>query len=212
VAHIPPATLGNLQEAVGSQQLQAGRSGCPTNQFSFTFVGANAPAIVEACTNLVNPVWAPLLTNTFGGSSYFGDSQWMNYNARFYRITTITTTTTTTASSTTTTTLAPLRAQQPLCPPQPRRTVEPTTTTADQRPRPAAQRQHNAGSERRLRRPEDFTGGSCREHQDTSVFTNGRCSSGLYGAELGPGGSPGLPFPNAADRRGSVLPAFLLAI
>ena len=46
----------------------------------------NVPVVVEACTNLANPVWFPLQTNTLtGGSFYFSDSQWTNYPARFYR-------------------------------------------------------------------------------------------------------------------------------
>ena len=43
--------------------------------------------VVEACTNLHNPVWSPVATNTLAGdSSYFSDPQSSNYPARFYRL------------------------------------------------------------------------------------------------------------------------------
>jgi hypothetical protein len=43
--------------------------------------------VVEACTNLSNPVWQPVQTNTFtAGTAYFSDPQWTNYPGRFYRL------------------------------------------------------------------------------------------------------------------------------
>ena len=43
--------------------------------------------LVEACTNLANPVWVPVGANTFAGCCYyFSDNQWTNYPGRFYRI------------------------------------------------------------------------------------------------------------------------------
>jgi len=43
--------------------------------------------VVEAATNLANPAWTPVGTNTLiGGSSYFSDSRWTNYPGRFYRV------------------------------------------------------------------------------------------------------------------------------
>ena len=43
--------------------------------------------VVEACTNLANPAWHPIGTNTLiSGSAYFSDPQWTNYPARFYRL------------------------------------------------------------------------------------------------------------------------------
>ena len=62
--------------------------GMQTNRFGFTISWAtNIPVVVEACTNLANPVWSPVATNTLtGGSSFFGDSQWTNYAGRFYRL------------------------------------------------------------------------------------------------------------------------------
>jgi BspA type Leucine rich repeat region (6 copies) len=43
--------------------------------------------VVEACTNLPNPVWLPIATNTFSfiGTNTFNDAQWTNYSTRFYR-------------------------------------------------------------------------------------------------------------------------------
>ena len=43
--------------------------------------------VVEACTDLANPTWSPLATNTLtGGSFYFSDPQWANHPSRFYRL------------------------------------------------------------------------------------------------------------------------------
>ncbi len=42
--------------------------------------------MVEAATNLANPVWIPVSTNPLtGGTNYFSDPQWTNYPERFYR-------------------------------------------------------------------------------------------------------------------------------
>jgi hypothetical protein len=63
--------------------------GVQANGFSFTISWAtNIPVVVEASTNLANPVWTPVATNTLsGGLSYFTDAQWRKYPRRFYRIT-----------------------------------------------------------------------------------------------------------------------------
>ena len=62
--------------------------GVQTNQFGFIISWAtNTPVVVEASTDLSNPVWTPVATNTLtGGASYFSDSQWTNYPGRFYRL------------------------------------------------------------------------------------------------------------------------------
>jgi len=62
--------------------------GVRTNQFGFIISWAtNISVVVEACTNLANPIWFPITTNTLtSGSSYFSDPEWTNYPARFYRI------------------------------------------------------------------------------------------------------------------------------
>jgi hypothetical protein len=62
--------------------------GVKTNRFGFIISWAtNASVAVEVCTNLGNPSWLAVTTNTLtGGWSYFNDPQWTNYPARFYRL------------------------------------------------------------------------------------------------------------------------------
>jgi hypothetical protein len=62
--------------------------GVRTNRFGFNITWASDRVlVVEACTNLANPAWTPVGTNTLtGGSSYFSDPEWTNYPARFYRL------------------------------------------------------------------------------------------------------------------------------
>jgi hypothetical protein len=65
-----------------------GSFGVQTNGFGFNINWASGQTVVvEACTNLTNPVWTPVATNTLtGGTSYFSDPQWTNYPSRFYRL------------------------------------------------------------------------------------------------------------------------------
>jgi hypothetical protein len=58
------------------------------NQFGFNIKWASGMVVVvEACTDLANPVWSPVGTNMLtNGSSYFTDPQWTNYSARLYRL------------------------------------------------------------------------------------------------------------------------------
>jgi hypothetical protein len=58
------------------------------NIFGFTITGtANIPIVVQACTDLASPVWAPLQTLTLtNGAYYFGDPQYTNYRCRYYRL------------------------------------------------------------------------------------------------------------------------------
>jgi hypothetical protein len=62
--------------------------GVRTNQFGFNIIGnSNVVVVVQACTNLANPAWARLQTNTLAGDPlYFSDPQRTNYPARFYRL------------------------------------------------------------------------------------------------------------------------------
>jgi hypothetical protein len=62
--------------------------GVRTNRFDFTISWAtNISVVVDACTNLANPDWSPLQTNTLtSGWCYFSDPQWTNYPGRFYRL------------------------------------------------------------------------------------------------------------------------------
>jgi hypothetical protein len=68
--------------------VQASRAsfGVRTNRFGFNITGTSGlVVVVEACTNLANPAWSPVQTITLTGSPfYFSDSQWKNYNRRFY--------------------------------------------------------------------------------------------------------------------------------
>jgi hypothetical protein len=70
--------------------IQAGGAsfGVQSNQFGFNITGTtNIPIVVEACTDLAQPVWVPLqsmrLTN---GLVYFSEPVETNSAARFYRI------------------------------------------------------------------------------------------------------------------------------
>lgn len=56
--------------------------------FGFTISWAtNISVVVETATNLANPVWIPVSTNTLtGGTNYFSDPQWTNYPGRYYRL------------------------------------------------------------------------------------------------------------------------------
>jgi hypothetical protein len=88
------ATFGGWPTAAGSYQSKpqilgsGGGLGVLNNKFQFTFSwAANTIVVVEASTDLANPVWSPLATNTLtSGTSYFSDSQWTNYPGRFYRL------------------------------------------------------------------------------------------------------------------------------
>jgi hypothetical protein len=57
-------------------------------QFGFNISGnSNLVVVVQACTNLANPVWQAVQTNVLlNGTSYFSDLQWTNFPGRFYRI------------------------------------------------------------------------------------------------------------------------------
>lgn len=70
-----------------------GHFGFATNQFGFNLIGSsNLVIVVEGCSDLANPVWSPVSTNTLNtfigtnGTSYFSDPQWTNYSGRFYRL------------------------------------------------------------------------------------------------------------------------------
>jgi len=62
--------------------------GVSSNQFGFTVSWAtNVSVVVEACTNLANPVWTRVATNALSnGVCAFTDPQWTNYPSRFYRV------------------------------------------------------------------------------------------------------------------------------
>ncbi|HTV41663.1 MAG TPA: leucine-rich repeat domain-containing protein [Candidatus Sulfotelmatobacter sp.] len=67
---------------------QAQNASVTAGQFGFSITGpTNATVVIQACTNLANPVWIPVSTNTFdsNGASSFSDAQWANHPSRFYR-------------------------------------------------------------------------------------------------------------------------------
>jgi len=75
------------------QAILATGMGVWINQFALKIIGSsNQIVFVEACTNLTNPVWTTIGTNTLNtflgtnGTAYFNDAQWTNYPARFYRV------------------------------------------------------------------------------------------------------------------------------
>ena len=83
---LSPAVLWNPQAQTGD-----GSFGVQVTGFGFNIAGSsNLVIVVEACTNLANPVWSPVSTNTLNnfigtnGTSYFSDPQWTNYPVRFY--------------------------------------------------------------------------------------------------------------------------------
>ena len=63
-------------------------SAVQNNQFGFNVTGTvNIPIVIEACTNLANPVWTPLLTGTLtNGLLYFSEPLQTNLSGRYYRI------------------------------------------------------------------------------------------------------------------------------
>ena len=73
-------------------QIADGSFGVLNNQFGFNITGSsNLVIVVEASTDLSNPAWIPVGTNTLStfvgtnGTSYFSDPEWANYLNRFYR-------------------------------------------------------------------------------------------------------------------------------
>lgn len=89
-----PGTVGwrpflvNRPAVLWNPQVQPGSFGVRNNQVGFNITGSsNLVVVVEACTNLANPTWYALQTNTLNGDSlYFTDPQWTNHPARFYRL------------------------------------------------------------------------------------------------------------------------------
>jgi hypothetical protein len=83
-----PWSYTTLQVEPGEQNSGVRTNQFGTNQFGFTILGSSGLVIVvETCTNVANPTWYPLQTNTLSAASlYFSDPQWTNYPARFYRL------------------------------------------------------------------------------------------------------------------------------
>ena len=83
-------TFGSCPTKLWNPHVETGDAsfGVLDNQFGFTIAGnSGLVVVVEANTNLANPLWWPVGTNTLsGGSSYFSDPQSTKYPARFYRL------------------------------------------------------------------------------------------------------------------------------
>jgi hypothetical protein len=69
------STFGSRPTVLWNPQIQPGSVGVKSNQFGFNITGSgNLVIVIEASTNLANPTWSPLQTNTLNGSSlYFTD-------------------------------------------------------------------------------------------------------------------------------------------
>lgn len=65
-----------------------GNFGIRTNSFGFNVNwAAGMTVVVDASTNLFNPIWLALKTNAMTGDSiYFNDPFWTNYPSRYYRL------------------------------------------------------------------------------------------------------------------------------
>ncbi len=85
-----PPTFSDRPTALWLPQVHTsdGVFGVRTNQFGFNIAWASGQVVVvEAATNLANPTWLPLQTNTLTADTlYFSDPQWINHPGRFYRI------------------------------------------------------------------------------------------------------------------------------
>jgi hypothetical protein len=80
------ATFGGVPAVVWNPQATAFTTA--GDQFGFNITGpTNTVIVVVACTNLANPVWLPVSTNTLSssGTSSFSDTQVGNSPDRYYR-------------------------------------------------------------------------------------------------------------------------------
>ncbi len=83
-------TYGGRPTALWRPQVQASEAslGASATPFGFqiNWVGGMT-VVVEACTNVANPIWVPVSTNPLAAaSSFFSEHKWTNYPARFYRL------------------------------------------------------------------------------------------------------------------------------
>jgi hypothetical protein len=83
-------TFAGIPTSPWLPQMQMTRTGPTglTNSFGFNISWASdQTVVVEACTDLANPDWQPVQTNTLtAGWTHFSDPQWTNYPSRFYRL------------------------------------------------------------------------------------------------------------------------------
>jgi len=69
-------------------QVNDGSFGIRTNAFGFNVTGySNRVVVVEACTNLADPIWVALQSNRLGSEPwYFSDPAWTDRRNRCYRV------------------------------------------------------------------------------------------------------------------------------
>jgi hypothetical protein len=83
-------TFGSRPTALWLPKLEASAAnfGAQANQFGFNISWASGMVVaVDACTDLANPVWSPLQTNTLTSDMFcFSDPAWTNSFARCYRV------------------------------------------------------------------------------------------------------------------------------
>ena len=84
------ATFAGRPTVLWNSQIQTGDAGfgVKAGQFGFNVTGTSGLSfVVEATTDLAQPVWTPVSTNTLAaGTAAFSDPQWRNYPTRFYRL------------------------------------------------------------------------------------------------------------------------------
>jgi hypothetical protein len=78
-------TFGGRMTVLWNPQMQPS---IQAGQFGFTLTGAtNLVLVIEACTNLTDPAWIVIQTNTLTeGSAVFTDPQFQDHPRRFYRL------------------------------------------------------------------------------------------------------------------------------
>ena len=84
------STFAGRPTVLWDSQIQTSdtRFGVKAGQFEFNVTGTKGLSfVVEATTDLSQPVWTPVSTNTLlGGTAPFSDPQWQNYPSRLYRL------------------------------------------------------------------------------------------------------------------------------
>jgi hypothetical protein len=83
-----PELWAGRPTALWLPEIEAEGLGAQAGRFQFNLGwAAGQTVVVEACTNLVDPVWVPVGTNTLaGGTGAFRDDGWTNHGKRIYRI------------------------------------------------------------------------------------------------------------------------------
>jgi hypothetical protein len=70
-------------------QVSGANFGVSNHKFGFTITNGsttNIPIVIEACSNLANPIWTPSTSLTLTNTFHFSESLPTNSFSRFYRI------------------------------------------------------------------------------------------------------------------------------